>query len=342
MTIADNENDEVGGIRRWLDENGYPFELEVGAVLADAGWTVRHAQPFLDPDTSKVREIDVTAHIASLSPLHTVDAAAGPRANPLSFDRVDVMLAIECKGKGKGRKAWLTFHSPHDPYTHWFIRRFPEGLADAVGAYSVVLGRRLVGLYNLTPQLIAHGVTVAFTGEKGADLKDSDKERPSLAYGALQSALSAAMHFASRDAAEAMKAESGIATLRVVVPVVVIESPLYACSLSEKREIQLRATPWTCIRTPSRKGGARPYAVLLIQRAALDEFARDLAKRAQEVCRALVPDSKAILAHYRANAAAVSDTIIVPDDDEAMRQLSAALSGVNSAEKSQGVSPASG
>src|SRR5437764_1147187 len=81
----------------WLATEGYPFELRVGRALHDAEWDVFHGRHYLDPDTAKLREIDV-------------HAAFGPYVGDTrGLGMVSINLVIECKVTSA--KPWIVFTS---------------------------------------------------------------------------------------------------------------------------------------------------------------------------------------------------------------------------------------
>ena len=82
-------------IRKWLTKVGYPFELEAGRALRDAGWEVEQGHLYRDPLEDKTREIDVYARLA-----------VGSRDPPVA---AKVSLAVECKSSTD--KPWIIFTS---------------------------------------------------------------------------------------------------------------------------------------------------------------------------------------------------------------------------------------
>lgn len=54
MTMSDK-------VKEWLEKQGYPLEMRVAAAFSEAGFDVRQSTYYIDPETSKAREIDVEA-----------------------------------------------------------------------------------------------------------------------------------------------------------------------------------------------------------------------------------------------------------------------------------------
>lgn len=82
-------------VRAWLEQQGYPFELQVGLAARNAGWFVRHEQSYTDPATGKARPIDLVAEAVTISP---------------QADWLSVALAIECKRTSEGQP-WVLIRS---------------------------------------------------------------------------------------------------------------------------------------------------------------------------------------------------------------------------------------
>jgi hypothetical protein len=53
-------NDQLAEkIRKTLQQTGYPLELELASVARQRGWTPLHARQYSDPETGKLRELDL-------------------------------------------------------------------------------------------------------------------------------------------------------------------------------------------------------------------------------------------------------------------------------------------
>jgi hypothetical protein len=89
---ADGDANLQANIRNWLRTEGYPTELNAAAILRAVGFEVRQGMHYIDPDSSKSREIDL------------VCLARDPRGiAQLSF-------VAECKSSAK---PWIVFTSPY-------------------------------------------------------------------------------------------------------------------------------------------------------------------------------------------------------------------------------------
>jgi hypothetical protein len=81
-------------LRDWLSTQGYPLEMRVAQEFQSSDFIVTQSQYYLDPETSKQREIDVVA-----------------RKDGEWFDYflLDVQFAISCKNATK--RPWVVFSS---------------------------------------------------------------------------------------------------------------------------------------------------------------------------------------------------------------------------------------
>lgn len=81
----------IPSVKKWLEDQGFTLEMRVAAAFRAAGFEVRQASSYRDPETGKHREIDVLA---------------------LTSDRIgnlEITLAIECKST---KKPWVLLSSP--------------------------------------------------------------------------------------------------------------------------------------------------------------------------------------------------------------------------------------
>ena len=90
---SDERGPLVARVQSWLEQQGYPLELQVGQIASGAGWAMRHEVAYVDPHEEKTRTIDVLAQ-------------AG--AHNGRGEMVSVALAIECKQNGD---PWVTVRS---------------------------------------------------------------------------------------------------------------------------------------------------------------------------------------------------------------------------------------
>jgi hypothetical protein len=197
-------------VRKWLDQQGYPLELRVGRVFAEAGWNVSHAAFYEDPETHKQREIDLYAF-----------------TSPPQLPGVGVVLAVECKTSPK--KPWVAFSSQRSAAQArmaalWHV---PWGVGqDAVSRFATLTAGALPTVFDM-PALVAHGA---------ASVKNGDGPDP--AYAAVMSAAKAAAARAAFDNRGVL--EEAWPLIEIVFPVVVLDGHLFEFFLASDGTEQLQ------------------------------------------------------------------------------------------------------
>jgi len=210
MTDDEAESTSLSGkVARWLGAHGYPLEMRTADVLASSGLSVHPAWYYEDVDTGQQRETDVMAVARSKSGL-------------------TIRLAVECKATPD--KPWVLFvHKASDIHPKAMAaQRFVSPTKSPFWKYVFETPE----LREL-PLLQAHGrpgyslIKVSFGS--------STNEDPS--YSALMSCLKAAagIHEWVR---RAHRQDDGNAP-SLVLPVLVLDAPLFACRLGEDDQVQL-------------------------------------------------------------------------------------------------------
>jgi hypothetical protein len=82
----------VPSVRKWLQEQGYPLEMQAASAFREVGFEVQQSTYYQDPETDKAREIDVEATIKS------------------HYGFLNIKFFLECKS---GAKPWVLFCSEH-------------------------------------------------------------------------------------------------------------------------------------------------------------------------------------------------------------------------------------
>lgn len=180
-------------IKKWLEEQGYPLEMDVARAFRERSFAVQQAEFYPDPETGDSREIDVVARLRA------------------EYERrlLELVFPVECKRATS--KPWLIF-------TDRSIRlagpaRVMQRATSKAGREFLRLlkGNRSIqqtGLFSL-PKRPGYRLTEAFTS--GRDW----------AYDALMGVTSAARGFA--DVAGERKVAS------IYFPLIVVEGRLFEC-----------------------------------------------------------------------------------------------------------------
>lgn len=189
-------------IIEWLKTTGFPLEMEAASAFRKAGFDVRQSATFPDPQSDKGREIDVLAE------------------DPDYLGVIEISFIIECKSSSK---PWVVFTS--DDALSNYNRLFAFGVTSSA-ARSVLADRftdlPLLSPYIKRPQRGGYGFRQALG-------KESDP-----AYTAAIGVLKAC-HGVAQD-----RSSGSIPRFAFAFPVIVIDSPLFECSLMESGELDLK------------------------------------------------------------------------------------------------------
>src|SRR4051794_18151031 len=85
-------------ILKWLKTQGYPLEMEAARAFKEAGFRVTPSEYYCDPETQKLREIDVYATYVV----------------PGDIYYLSIAVTVECKSGAKG--PWVFFTKESDLY----------------------------------------------------------------------------------------------------------------------------------------------------------------------------------------------------------------------------------
>ena len=196
-------------ILSWLEEQGYPLEMEVASIAKEMDFDVSQSDYYIDPESDEGREIDLVV---------SKDNFAG------KFNR-SYNLLIECKSSKK-QKPWLVFSEDNelvgdaDSIEEHLAKfhRFSSLLATPIAeSYLMKLGTQNE-LDNIYPRLgiephLGYGVAQAFN-------TNSD-----VAFKAMMSATKASISSIKRFCIPGLSEPCAIA-----IPVIVIDSPLFSVS----------------------------------------------------------------------------------------------------------------
>ncbi len=297
------------GVMRWLEANGYPFELQVGEAAAAAGWKVQHSQPYKDPLEDKIREIDLVASVAHMHPpfKEAIEAALVPGAH-FEGHTASVSLVIECKAAAARKpKAWIGFQSRHEVAPHWVLNRFPVGLSDAIGAVSRDVGRQASSLVPIAPGEVVHTVVRAF-------LTEEKSESVNEAFTAVMAAATAATALAQEESDLALAEGTANFRLSLIVPVVVVEAPLFKCRLEPAGKLALSRAKRLCVAVPNPSNPLRRLAVHVVQGEVIQEFCQSLIAAARAMTNSLAPLVKEVAQCYEDHDGEPPLTWFAPSD----------------------------
>jgi hypothetical protein len=194
-------------IREWLDSQGFPLEMRAAAAFRKAGFEVRQSTVYTDPDTTKIREIDVEAD------------------DPDHLGFVSIRFTLECKAGGK---PWVLLCS--DDTVSNYNRVFAFAASSVTGRQELVNA-----MYGDVEGLFARIPWVNKQGLVGYSLRQAHSEKDNAFEAAVS--VSKACNAYIRQYERTHRPWIGFA-----FPVIVVESPLIRCWLTGDGEIQLEET----------------------------------------------------------------------------------------------------
>lgn len=188
-------------VLEWIKKTGFPLEMEAASAFRDAGFEVRQSFTYPDPQSEKGREIDVLAQ------------------DPDWVGIIDISFILECKSSSK---PWvvLTSDDALSNYNRLFAFAVTSGDAKNAISEKISEGKELLS-YLKRPSRGGYGFRQAL-GDK------SD-----VAYAAAIGAIKACKGIVTD------RAPSHLPHLAVAFPVIVVDSPLFECSLKEDGELQI-------------------------------------------------------------------------------------------------------
>lgn len=212
-TVAD---DLTARMEKWLDEQGYPLEMRATRVLRASGVTASPSWYFTDPETGQQRESDILAEARE-----PID----------DFTSVQVLATVECKSSNAkpwillrdhvslGRKGRIA-HRFTAPSHEWY-----QELLDDPELQSAPL----LGGY----EPYGFALVRAFAGGN-----------EDVAYGAMLATAKAALGVCAwlDDVAPLSRSATSFRLYSTVLPVILIDAPLYECWLDKDGEVLLRPT----------------------------------------------------------------------------------------------------
>jgi hypothetical protein len=199
-------------VEKWLQEQGYPLEIKVASLFRQSGFSVLQSTYVQDPVSDKSREIDVLAN---------------KRISTLQ-GTVEFTVIVECKAPQKGRP-WLLFLAdsedpPLMPEMFW-LNQYQIASVDGKQIANVLNRRNLSKLETFSiPNKWSYGMTEALT---------SGNDR---AYSAICSVTSASTALVEKAKSKIL---SGYRIFEIVIPVIVIDTPILEVSLDKNGDVHV-------------------------------------------------------------------------------------------------------
>jgi hypothetical protein len=243
-------------VREWLEGEGFPLEMRVAAAFRKTGFDVRQSSFYMDPESGKGREIDVIA------------------TDPDYIGLVEIHFVVECKSS---KKSWvlLTSEDVLSNYNRLFALSILS--KDVVESFANRVGE----LMDLLPWLRK-------SSRSGYALRHAFAGSHDFAY-------SAAMSVAKACESLVRPLDTRyIAPFILAFPVIVIDTPLFECTLQSDRQLQLDAVSQGeflfVARLPNRFGSC----IRVVTEGYVQTFAQEARNAADQFRAALKPEEERI------------------------------------------------
>jgi hypothetical protein len=249
-------------VREWLEGSGFPLEMQAAAAFKSAGFEVRQSSMYVDPETSKGREIDVIA--------------VRPDLNGV----INIAWILECKAHSN---PWIVLCS-NDTYSNFSqLHAFAEMSDRAFSFFAREWddGAPASQKYFRRPTRGGYGFRQVFA-------KDNDP-----AYGAAVTVVKACHDFAHR------YEDSAAPFLQIAFPLIVVGSPLFECWLDEHGRLDLREVQASEFLISAHISESVTCAVRIVTQDYLPKFAKEAFDIAECVATDLRTEEDRVMADLR-------------------------------------------
>ncbi|MBX7228759.1 MAG: hypothetical protein K1X48_04015 [Burkholderiaceae bacterium] len=254
--------DLTARIHDWLVGTGFPLEMCAASAFRSVGFEVRQASTYSDPQTDKGREIDVLA------------------VDPDIYGFVEISIVIECKAS---TSPWVALVS--DDTLVGYNRLHAMGVSSSAGKSAVFAqvaktqGKRKPKALELSDRC-GYGLRQAFS-------KDHDP-----AYAACVNVLKACAAIASdRAAAHAPR-------LAFAFPVLVVDSPIFECELTENDQLSLKEVSSTSVLFSSYLPEPVSSCIRIVRSTSIERTATELKATVDDLRSFLGPEQEEIIAKW--------------------------------------------
>jgi hypothetical protein len=272
----------------WLTTQGYPLEFSAAAAFQEAGFSVTHADYYVDPTDSGPREIDLVAEFGEAD----IDRLVMFRLN----------VAIECKSSAS--KPWVLLTSGRPLTRPWELAR---------GRITNSAGEAWIELLMLSDGeadngLLAFAGPVAFGLVKARLDRDAGNNpgRGDPAFQALHACVNAATWLVRDLEDQSIGHETNILDIHVALPLVVVSDPLLRCHMGADHALCVERVVEGDLLWRHPASGHRGTPVKVIAESHLAAYAAGLKMAVVQAFRSLpkMDDLRAITANIHRERAA--------------------------------------
>jgi hypothetical protein len=271
---AETSKELTNKLRNWMLSQGYPLEMRVARTAIRAGLTVSQGDYFLDHEQKTHREVDVLA------------CAHGAIKDEESA--LQIRAVFETKSGANSSKPWIVLSNPNES-----MHPVARTIQRAVTKYGLEWWEDYA-CRNKEIQDLAVFDTDDVCGYSLVRANFATKDnRDDQAYAALMQAAKGAAGVlqwlsgaaAPRERSDGVKLPGLIA---LVLPVIVVDSPLYECWLNDNGELELKEIGIGTILWKNRVSGlSNPTTIIKIMREyAVEPYANSLQTAAKVISKA--------------------------------------------------------
>lgn len=237
----------ASALEKWIIERGYPLETNTARTLAAAGFFVSRGNLYIDPKTGQTREIDVLASRFSFA----------DRVTSMRDLSIQVSVVVECKYVKD--KSWVLFSQPAPSGPGLEVLDF---LTNRLGRLFLIhLSQEL---HPPTLRTLSKIERLGYDLRAGPTKKDDEPDQAHAAY--------AQVITAARARASAYSDAAGPGHADIVIPVIVLDGPLFECVPGPEQRPALNPIVRGVLRTQSWDSNIPNTLVHIVTVEALAEF----------------------------------------------------------------------
>jgi hypothetical protein len=251
-------------VLEWIKKTGFPLEMQAASAFRAAGFEIRQSYTYPDPQSDKGREIDVLAQ--------------DPDPNRIGI--IEIFFVLECKAS---TKPWvvLTSENALANYNQIFAFAVTSEAASKVLADQIFDDLQIPS-YLKRPSKCGYGFRQALGNNND------------IAYGAAISAIKACRGI-TQDSLS-----SKIPRLSFAFPAIVVDSPLFECSLEDSGELRLQEVEESEFLCSAHIPDEAGCCIRIIKKENLPNFATKAKQLANEIRESLKKEESAALIRARA------------------------------------------
>lgn len=247
-------------IQNWLEKQGYSLEMRTSAAFREAGFEVRQSSYCLDPETNEGREINMIA------------------IDPDILGAIKIQFVIECKAT---QKPWVLLSSLDTVmgYNRYF-------------AYGILSEKALDAYIERGTELIDSLPWLEKEGLIGYSLREAFSDGKDIAQSVGKS-IANACEFIVRP-----PNEKYIAPYIIVFPIIVVNTPLFECSLQNDGNLKLEEVDKGEFLFPSYKPKSFGACIRVITEKYLQTFAKEAKTSAEKIREAFKLEEREFLKSF--------------------------------------------